>query len=89
MYSSCTDIYAINTNLGVLENWRINRLSEVTLPDTVVEIGDDAFKNCQNMTAINGLSDNLKYIGVSAFEGTSSKSARQWSGRRAHISSRC
>lgn len=69
-YTGSTDIYAINTNLGVLENWRINRLGEVTLPDTVVEIGDGAFKNCQNMTAINGLSDNLKYIGVSAFEGT-------------------
>ncbi len=69
-YTGSKDIVAINTNLGVLENWRINRLGEVTLPDTVVEIGDGAFKNCQNMTAINGLSDNLKYIGVSAFEGT-------------------
>lgn len=69
-YTGSTDIFAIKTNLGDTENWRRNRLGSLIIPDTVVEIGDRSFINCANLSSVAGLSRNMKYIGVSAFEGT-------------------
>ncbi len=44
-------------------------LTQIVLPDSVVDIGAGAFKYCKNLESVK-LSKNTKYIGSSAFRGT-------------------
>ena len=44
-------------------------LTEIIIPDSVVNIGDGAFENCKNLTNVK-LSKNTKYIGSFSFSGT-------------------
>ncbi|MBR6415867.1 MAG: leucine-rich repeat domain-containing protein [Bacteroidales bacterium] len=43
------------------------RMRSVTLPHTVVEVGDSAFENCSELVSVN-LGNSLRKIGDSAFE---------------------
>ncbi len=47
-------------------------LKEITIPDSIYEIGEGAFSNCTNLEKIN-LGDSLEYIGTKAFENTKIK----------------
>lgn len=70
-----------NTNIVVPEGvekvgdytfYTFSNLGELTLPDSVHNIGNDAFKNCNNMTLVgNKLPKNLVTIGASCFSGCS------------------
>lgn len=46
-------------------------LASVNIPSTVVEIGDGAFRNCQDLTTLE-IPANATTIGANAFEGCSS-----------------
>lgn len=45
----------------------MNDFSEVSLPDSLISIGERAFFNCNNLKNVN-IPDNVTYIGDSAFE---------------------
>lgn len=47
-------------------------LTKLTLPKTLVSIGDTAFKGCVNLKEVNFADTNLRSLGMSAFEGCSS-----------------
>lgn len=46
-------------------------IKSVSLPNSITEIGDDAFADCYNMTSVN-IPDGVKSIGKDAFEGCES-----------------
>ncbi|MDR0696860.1 MAG: leucine-rich repeat protein [Christensenellaceae bacterium] len=46
-----------------------NKISSITIPSTVTEIGESAFQNCQYLTEIIFEGDGLLKIGINAFKG--------------------
>ena len=44
----------------------IKNLNNITIPNTVIEIGNCAFFNCKNLSVVN-MSNSVKKIGKSAF----------------------
>lgn len=49
-------------------------LSSIIFPDTLVSIGDEAFRNCKSLKTVD-LPESLKYIGFEAFRDSSLTSA--------------
>ena len=62
-------VTAIGDNAFVkrIQNYR-NRIQKITLPDSIVNIGNDAFRGCDELTEIN-IPDGVTTIGNSAFSG--------------------
>ena len=46
-----------------------NKISSVVIPDSVVEIGANAFRNAKSLTAV-AIGEGVEYIGANAFLGT-------------------
>lgn len=59
------------TSGTILPNYTFNdsKLASVTLPDTITEIGEQAFYKCEKLTSIS-LPDAVTTIGEKAFEGS-------------------
>ncbi|MBQ7115656.1 MAG: leucine-rich repeat protein [Clostridia bacterium] len=69
-YSS-VDGVLFNADKSLLIDYPINKSgSTYTMPDSVTEIGEDAFKGCTGLTSVK-LSNNLKIIDSYAFYGCS------------------
>lgn len=52
---------------GVLNSFAPSGLTEYTIPNSVIEIGDDAFNGCYNLTKVT-VPDSVIKIGYGAFE---------------------
>ena len=66
--------FAVKENTKTISNqalYMVNGLTQVTMPDSVVGIGEHAFGSCENLKEIK-LSKNIKIIGSSAFDGCDS-----------------
>ncbi len=56
-------------------------MMSVTLPDSLITIGTNAFKDCTILNTITNLSDNVKYIGEKAFYNTKYyNNSENWTG---------
>ena len=44
-------------------------ITSIILPDTLIEIGREAFKDCKQLTRITFLGDKVEIVGVDAFDG--------------------
>ena len=51
-----------------------SRLTSITFPNSVTEIGEDACYNCSNLTSVT-IPENIKYIGAYAFNSCASLSS--------------
>ena len=62
--------YTIPNGPTKIDNWCFSTslLQRVTIPNSVVEIGDRAFNGCEDLTSVT-LSDNLEVCAGNAFDG--------------------
>ncbi len=58
--------YALEGNSGEELN-HFDRIKNVTLPDTITQIGEDAFGNCSGLESVT-IPDSVKKLGALAFE---------------------
>ena len=56
------------------EFYSSSRLTSITFPDSVTEIGESACSNCSNLTSVT-IPENIKYIGAKAFNSCASLSS--------------
>lgn len=69
LYSSIDGVLFSKDKTSLIKYPESRADSEYTVPDTVMEISEFAFKNCKNLTAVT-VSDNVKSIGSGAFFGS-------------------
>ncbi len=73
-FMNCTNLTEINLNEGIPEiskcAFRMDvSLTSVSIPDSVISIGDYAFSHCSAIALTNAdFNDNIEYIGDLAFE---------------------
>lgn len=66
-FRDCSNLKKAVLNCPVIENFSYSPISEIEIGDSVISIGNRAFRNLTNLTSIV-IPDNVKSIGSSAFE---------------------
>ena len=66
-FRDCPNLKKAVLNCPVIDEFLYSPISEIEIGDSVISIGNGAFRNLTNLTSI-AIPDNVKYIGSSAFE---------------------
>ncbi len=89
-FYNCQKLKEVKLNEGLTELGSLafynTAISEITLPSTIVELNNRAFKNCANLTFIE-IPNSVTYIGYEVFMNNTSLTGFKWSENVHYINS--